>query len=144
MRIDVESADFANPIRDEKGNDARSGTVIIEREKDAARVGVEGSELHELRGDVIESSTDLRVGCELGDGALIGPEQSSGDGEVLVGRGDNNRFHRRTIPAVTRRAGLRGPTNLRGPFRRCVVAPLRRCVGAPFRRCVLVGLDPNA
>ena len=103
VRVDVEPTDLANLVGDRKGNNSDGCGVAVEGEQDATRVGVERSELHELRGNVIESSADFRVGRELGHGALIRPEEPTDNREVLVSRGDNHRFHRRTLTAITLR-----------------------------------------
>ena len=85
FRIDVEAADLADVIADEQCDYAQWRASVVDGEQNAAWVGVERSELHELRGDVIESSADLRVGRELGHCSLVGAEQSPDSFEVFVG-----------------------------------------------------------
>lgn len=48
-------------------------------------MGVERLELHELRGDLIESSTNFCVGREPLDRSLVGAKQTPDDQEVLIG-----------------------------------------------------------
>lgn len=90
LGINVEAADFANLISDEQRDNTDRGGAVVDGEQYAARVGVERSELHELRGDVIESGADLGIRRELGHGPLVRPEQTTGAGEVLVGRCDHD------------------------------------------------------